>query len=577
MPEAFFRSQAVALLAGALADGSPDEQSVHEALVVPPRADQGDFALPCFMLARILRQAPPKIAQSLAEALGLRVEASEHFVRVEAVGPYVNLFVSPEARARITLEAIEEVGDAFGTSEAGQGRAVCVDFSSPNIAKPFGIGHLRSTVIGSAICKLYRASGWRPVGINHLGDWGKQFGMLMVALADQGAEGELDAAAAPMQCLYQHYVRIHREAKEDGTIEPSARAWFRKLEDGDGEARRLWQKCVDVSLQEFRRVYQRLGVAESFSHWWGESHYEGEPMARVIRELEGHEILTESEGARVVFLEEADLPPCLIVKADGATLYATRDLAGAIYRQEHDRATRLVYVVGAAQATHFKQIFLVLEKMGYSWAKDCVHVPFGLIQGMSTRKGTMVLLEEVLEEAVSRVRAIVDERDYPEAEKALIAEQVGVGAVIFADLSNLRVKDWEFDWEQLLNFNGRTGPYLQYTRVRMRSVLDKYGQEISAAGVDWTHLGDPEAQAVLRQLGGFPGVVARACAEHEPSVVSRYLLDLAEANNRFYNARRVVDPEQPELSKARSLLVSAVCRVLENGLALLNVPLPERM
>jgi len=275
-----------------------------------------------------------------------------------------------------------------------------------------------------------------------------------------------------------------------------------------------------------------------------------------------------------VFLEEEELPPCLIVKADGATLYATRDLAGAIFRQEAESAARLVYVVGAEQTLHFRQIFRVLAKMGYPWAGECLHVPFGRIQGMSTRKGTMVLLDEVLGEAVAR---IVADRDYPEEERARIAEQVGVGAIIFADLSNQRIKDWDFDWGQLLNFNGRTGPYLQYGYVRTGGVLEKWGRPVAPEGVDWSKLCDDDAANLLRRLSAFPGVVARACEDHEPSVVSRYLLDLAEDNNRFYNARRVVDPDDPATSAARALLVQGVRTVLGNGLRLLGVALPERM
>ncbi len=577
MSQARFRRPALELLAGALGDGVPDEATVAAALVPSAKPEQGDFALPCFVLARTLRRPPPAIAADLAEAATARLTPGGDILRVEAMGPYCNVFVDPEARARVTLTEVLESGPAWGTSDGGAGRTVTVDFSSPNVAKPFGIGHLRSTVIGSAVCNLYRATGWRSVGVNHLGDWGRQFGMLMVALSDRGGEAELDGAGDPMGTLYRLYVDIHRAAEDDLGVEERAREWFLRLEGGDAEARRLWQRCKDVSLAAFEEVYDRLGVLDNLTHWWGESHYEGEPMARVVRELEEAGLLTESEGARVVFLEEEDLPPCLIVKGDGATLYATRDLAGAIYRQEQEGASRLVYVVGAGQQHHFEQVFAVLKRLGYPWAGECVHVPFGLILGMSTRKGTMVLLDDVLGEAVRRVREIVADRDYPEADKERIAEQVGVGAVVFADLASQRVRDWEFDWEQLLNFTGRTGPYLQYTAVRTASVLDHHGQPASADGVDWSLLDDPEARDLVRRLGAFPDTVVRACNDHEPSVVSRYLLDLAESNNRFYNAHRVVDREQPERTRARILLVHGVRTVLVNGLRLLGVPVPERM
>jgi len=577
MSEPWFRQQALDVLVGALGDELPDEATVDRALVPSAKPEQGDYAFPCFVLARALRRPPPAIAQDLAAAVAERLTPGGPIARVEALGPYCNLFVDSETRARITLSSLLEAEAGFGCSDEGAGRAVTVDFSSPNVAKPFGIGHLRSTVIGNAVCNLYRATGWRPVGINHLGDWGRQFGMLMVSLADREGEASLDTADAPMSELYRQYVAIHAAAKDEPEIEDRAREWFRRLEQGDAEARRLWQRCVDVSLAEFRRTYARLGVGDNLVHWWGESHYEGEPMARVVRELRSSSLLEESEGAQVVFLEDEKLPPCLILKGDGATLYATRDLASAIYRQESTGAVRLVYVVGAAQATHFRQLFSVLRRLGYPWAAECVHVPFGLIQGMSTRRGTMVLLDDVLDEAVRRVRAIVDDREYADEEKARIAEQVGLGAVVFADLANQRTRDWEFDWEQLLNFQGRTGPYLQYTTVRMASILERYGQTVSAEGIDWSALCDAEAADLVRRLATFPQVVARACQEHEPSIVSRFLLDLAESNNRFYNARKVIDPAEPDTTRARALLVHAVRAVLVNGLTLLGVPIPERM
>lgn len=591
MSDAWFKERAVEALVGALGDGVPDAQTVAQALSPSKKAGQGDYAFPCFVLAKALRKAPPAIAAELTEAVAARLQGSSDLSRVEQAGPYVNVHVDPAARARVTLQAIEEQGPAYGSSDAGGGRAVCVDFSSPNIAKPFGIGHLRSTVIGSAICNLYRACGWNPVGINHLGDWGKQFGMLMVSLTERGGEQRLDDADRPMAELYRLYVEIHAAAKSDSGIEPKAKEWFRRLEQGDTEARRLWQRCVDVSLEVFRQVYDRLGVASNITHWWGESHYEGEPMARVLREAGERGVLADSEGAQVVFLDDRyNLPPCLLVKADGATLYATRDLASAIYRQESTDAVRLVYVVGAGQRDHFRQIFAVLGKLGYAWADECHHVPFGLIMGMSTRKGTMVLLDEVLAQAVAKVRAVLEDRDYPAADKDRIAEQVGVGAIVFADLSAQRVKDWEFDWAQLLNFQGRSGPYLQYAFVRMGSVLDKYAEvfdgpatasETLAAPAEsdpaWSALTDDESQDLLRRLGEFPGVVARACEEHEPSVVSRYLLDLAESNNRFYSQRKVVDAADPVTSRARARLTAAVRTVLATGLTLLGVALPDRM
>ncbi len=553
---------------------------VGSLLAQPPRPEQGDYALPCFSLAKALRRAPQQIAAQVAAEATPLLGGHPSIARLEAAGPFVNVFVDPLARSAYALETIGREGERYGDSDEGAGRAVVVDFSSPNIAKPFGIGHLRSTVIGSAICNLYRSQGFRPVGVNHLGDWGKQFGMLMTALEDQpDGRAELEAAADPVDYLFRLYVDIHQRAEKDPQIEVRARGWFLRLEQGDPEARSLWERCVTVSLAEFDRIYELLGVRHNIERVWGESHYEGEPMARVVRELSEKALLQESDDAQVVFLSD-DMPPCLILKSDGSTLYATRDLAAAIYRQEAFDAWRLVYVVGAPQALHFRQVFEVLGRMGYSWASNCVHVPFGLIRfpdgAMSTRKGKVILLKDVLDRAIQMVREILAERDYPEAEKETIARQVGIGAIVFADLSAGRIKDWEFRWDELLNFNGRTGPYLQYTHTRLGSVIAKYGPSLPETW-DPAELGDPEAQALIKALLRFPAVVSLATEQHEPSLVSRYLLDLAEANNTFYNARRIVDAEAPATSAARVTLVAAVRQVLGNGLSLLGIPLPERM
>jgi len=549
-------------------------------LVTPPRPEQGDYALPTFALAKPLRRAPAAIASEVAEQARQRLAAYPAIAGVEAVGPFVNLTIDPTVRARQTLATIAAQGERYGCSDAGQGRVVAIDFSSPNIAKPFGIGHLRSTVIGSALCNLYRSQGYQPHGVNHVGDWGKQVGMLMVALSERAdGLGELERAEDPISFLLELYVGVNQRAAQEPQVEQRARDWFVALERGDAAARTMWQRCVSVSMQEFERIYDLLGVRANLTHVWGESHYEGEPLQRVIRELEQRGLLVESEDARVVFLD-GDLPPCLILKKDGATLYATRDLAAAIYRQETLAAWRLVYVVGAPPALHFRQVFQVLDKLGYAWADNCLHVPFGHIRlpegAMSTRKGNIILLDEVLRRAIALVDGIVSVRDYPAEEREAIARAVGIGAVIFADLSGSRQRDWEFRWEDLLNFSGRTGPYLQYTQARLGSVLRKYGQEVPTS-FDPARLADPEAQAVLRQLGLFPAVVAAALEAHEPSVVSRYLLDLAEAQNSFYNAQRILDAEQPETSAARIALIAAVRTVLVNGLKLLGIPVPPRM
>jgi len=569
-----FRSDVLELLRSL-----PSLQSVDldPLLKIPPRPEQGDYALPAFTLARTLRRAPAQIAKDLAAEAAERLEAWPTLGKVEAAGPFLNVFVDPVVRAERTVCAVLKEGEGYGQSTQGQGRVVVIDFSSPNIAKPFGIGHLRSTVIGSALCNLYRSQGYRPVGVNHIGDWGKQFGMLMVALEAEGLQ-RLDEATDKVDYLFRLYVEVHRQAESDPSVEEQARAWFRRLEQGDAAARAMWERCVAASLDEFERIYRQLGVSGNFDRVWGESHYEGAPMERVVDELRSADLLQSSDDAQVVFLGD-DQPPCLILKSDGATLYATRDLAAAIHRKEAFEAWRLVYVVGTPQSLHFRQVFDVLGRMGYSWADNCVHVPFGLIRfpdgAMSTRRGKVVLLKDVLDRAAALASEIMAERGYSEEERALIAEQVGIGAVIFADLSAGRIKDWEFRWDELLNFNGRTGPYLQYTHARLSSLLRKHAGPVPET-FEGEALGDTASQALLRAVGRFPATVAAALEQHEPSQVARYLLDLAEALNTFYNSNRVLDAPEPARS-ARVALVAAVRQVLANGLRLLGIPIPERM
>ena len=570
-----FRSDVLALLRALPGLANVDFEPL---LAIPPRPEQGDYALPTFSLARTLRRAPALIAGGLAAEANERLGDFPALARVEAAGPFVNVFVEPTVRARQTLAEVHERAERYGDSDAGAGRVVAIDFSSPNIAKPFGIGHLRSTVIGSALCNLYRSQGYTPAGINHIGDWGKQFGMLMVALEQEGLQ-RLEQADDKVDYLFRLYVDVHRRADEDPQVEEQARGWFRRLEQGDASAREMWQRCVGASLEEFDRIYELLGVSHNFDRVWGESHYEGAPMDRVVQELRDAELLVESNDAHVVFLGE-DQPPCLILKSDGATLYATRDLAAAIYRKEAFDAWRLVYVVGVPQSLHFGQVFEVLRRMGYGWADNCVHVPFGLIRfpdgAMSTRRGRVVLLKDVLARAAAMAAEIMAERGYAADEMALIAEQVGIGAVIFADLSAGRIKDWEFRWEELLNFNGRTGPYLQYTHARLASLLRKHGGPVPER-FDGACLADPAAQAVLRTIGRFPATLGAALEQHEPALVARYLLDLAETLNTFYNAHRILDAPEPGARGARVALVAAVRQVLANGLRLLGIPIPERM
>jgi len=537
-------------------------------LEVPPSPEMGDFAFPCFKLARSLKKAPARIAAELAE----KVATGEFFERVEAKGPYLNFFCSRGLLAALTVRSVLEEKTNYGRQNNGLGKTVVFDYSAPNIAKPFGIGHLRSTVIGQALYRIFAALGYRCVGINHLGDWGTQFGKLIVAFQRWGEEDKL--SADPILHLYDLYVRFHNEADADPALEDEGRAWFKRLEDGDETARLLWQRFRDLSLLEFRRIYEILGV--EFDEYQGESFY-NEMLDGTVRLLEEAGLTRLSEGALVVDLEEEGLPPCLLRKQDGATLYATRDLCAAIWRQSTYHFDLALYVVGADQALHFRQLFAVLKKMGYPWADRCQHVPFGLIRfkegKMSTRQGTLVFLEDVLGRAVELAGAIIQEKNPGLAEKGTVARQVGIGAVIFGDLYNDRIKDVEFDWDKVLDFSGETAPYIQYSHARICSILRKAGL---CLGGDPALLLLEEEQAVVRTLARYPGAIVRAAETGRPSVMARYLVDLARDFNRFYHQCPVLQAGE-DLKNARLLLIDAVRQVLANGLYLLGIAAPEEM
>ena len=545
------------------------KEQIAAELETPPEPQMGDLAFPCFKLAKILRKPPAAIASELAGAL----DGGDYFARIEAKGPYINFFCNRQKLALWTVEAVLKEKSRFGCQDEGRGETVVIDFSAPNIAKPFGVGHLRSTVIGNSLYRIYEAMGYRCVGINHLGDWGTQFGKLIVAYRMWGDEKKL--AEEPVKHLYDLYVRFHREAEDKPDLEEAARAWFKILEDGDGEARLLWQKFRELSLAEFKRIYSILGV--EFDSYQGESYY-NDMLAGTIRQVEDAGLAKESEGALVVDLEDEGMPPCLLRKQDGATLYATRDLCAAIYRYEKYKFSKMLYVVGADQALHFKQLFAVLEKMGFPWASQCVHVPFGLIRfkesKMSTRRGTLVFLEDVLQRAIELAEQTIREKNPDLKDKETVARQVGVGAVMFGDLSNDRIKDIDFEWEKVLDFSGETAPYIQYSHARICSILRK-AEDWN--GYDASLLTADEEQAVISLLARFPETVARAAETYKPSVVARYLLDLAAEFNKFYHRCPVLQAPEEGIRKARLALIAAVRQVLVNGLLLLGIEAPEEM
>jgi arginyl-tRNA synthetase len=454
------------------------------------------------------------------------------------------------------------------------GKTVVVDYSSPNIAKPFGVGHLRSTVIGNALYRIYDHLGYRVMRINHLGDWGTQFGKLIVAFKRWG--NEMDLTTHAIQTLYDLYVRFHTEVDTHPELDDEARDWFKRLEDGDPEARAIWQRFRDLSLREFARIYERLGI--SFDSQAGESFYEPY-LDQTIERIRQAGLVSISDEALIVDLGPYKMPPCLLRKKDEATLYATRDLAAAMYRHETYGFLKMLYVVGADQRLHFQQVFKVLELMGFPWAKDCVHVDFGLIrfhdEKMGTRRGNIIFLEDVLDRAVELAEHIVHEKNPELPNKRQVAEAVGIGAVIFTDLSTRRVKDVNFEWEKVLTFEGETGPYVQYTHARACSVLRKADQALSAA-VDYCHLTQDEAFDIVRLLADYPVVLQRAAENYEPFFVTDYLLTLSERFNKYYHNYRILT-DDAAVREARLGLVKGVQIVLESGLTLLGIQAPEEM
>ncbi len=539
-------------------------------LETPPNPQMGDLAFPCFQLAKALRKAPPMIATELASKISL-----PFLQEVQVANAYINLFYNQTSVITTCIETILEQGSAYGTTDVGAGKKVPIDLSSPNIAKPFSMGHLRSTVIGNALANIMEKHGYQPVRINHLGDWGTQFGKLIVAYKKWGDEDKVKAE--PIKELLKLYVHFHEQVENDPTLEDQGREWFKKLEDGDEEAQQLWQWFRDESLKEFKKIYELMGV--SFDSFNGEAFYNNQ-MDRVVDLLEEKGLLTESDGAMVVSLDEYDMPPCLIKKRDGATLYATRDLAAAFYRHEHYDFGKALYVVGGEQRLHFQQLFKVLLKMGYDWANNMHHIPFGMMlkdgKKMSTRKGQVVLLEEVLSQAITDVLKVIQEKNPSLPNKEQVARQVGVGAVIFHDLKNYRLNDVNFSWEEMLTFEGETGPYVQYTHARACSLLKKGGYQPGAVTVVDQALEGPETWAVVTTLMQFPVILEKACDQFDPSQIGKYVIDLAQTFNKFYAHVRIV-AEDEQVKQARLQLVAAVIVVLKEGLRLLGLEAPEEM
>ena len=544
-----------------------DQETILNLLEQPKSSDLGDIAFPAFSLAKIERKAPQAIAADIAE----KIDAS-HFEKVVATGPYVNFFLDKSQISDQVIKSVIQAGADYGQQEEGQGANVTIDLSSPNIAKPFSVGHLRSTVIGDAISNIYKKMGYNTIKINHLGDWGKQFGLLMVAYKKWGSKEAVEAN--PIDELLKLYVRINAEIENDPALDDEGRLWFKKLEDGDPEATELWQWFRDESLVEFNRIYKLLGV--EFDSLNGEAFY-NDKMDEAVQILEEKGLLKESKGASIVELDDVNLPPAMIKKSDGATLYITRDIATAIYRARTYNFVKNIYAVGQEQSNHFRQLKAVLKKMGFDWSDDMVHVDFGLVtknrQKLSTRKGNIILLEPTLQEAISRAKAQIEEKN-PELEnKEEVAHAVGVGAVKFYDLKTDRRNGYDFDLEAMVSFEGETGPYVQYAYARIQSILRKANFTPSA---DATYsLSDPESWEIIKLLQDFSRVVKRAAENYDPSLIAKYAINLAQAFNKYYAHTRILDESSERESRLALSYSTAV--VLKEALRLLGVDAPDKM
>ena len=546
---------------------SLDQTAISNLLEQPKSSDLGDIAFPAFSLAKVERKAPQAIAADIAEKIN-----PSHFEKVVATGPYVNFFLN---KAKISDQVIKEVikeGADYGQQNEGQGGNITIDLSSPNIAKPFSVGHLRSTVIGDALSNIFRKMGYNTIKINHLGDWGKQFGLLMVAYKKWGNKEAVEAN--PIDELLQLYVRINAEIENDPALDNEGRLWFKKLEDGDPEATELWQWFRDESLVEFNRIYELLGV--EFDSLNGEAFY-NDKMDEAVKILEDKGLLKESKGASIVDLDDVNLPPAMIKKSDGATLYITRDIATAMYRARTYNFVKNVYVVGQEQSNHFRQLKAVLKKMGFDWSDDMIHVDFGLVtknrQKLSTRKGNIILLEPTLQEAISRAKAQIEEKNPNLENKEAVAHAVGVGAVKFYDLKTDRRNGYDFDLEAMVSFEGETGPYVQYAYARIQSILRKADFKPS---LDANYnLNDAESWEIIKLLQDFARVVKRAADNFEPSLIAKYAISLAQAFNKYYAHTRILD-ETPERD-SRLALSYTTAVVLKEALRMLGVEAPEKM
>ena len=549
-----------------------EREVIEKAVETPPDEKLGDLAFPCFPLAKVMRKAPPLIAQELAEQLS----SDEYIERVDAVGGYLNFFFNKAMFISDTVTAARKAGEDWGKSEMGNGKTVLVEYSSPNIAKPFHIGHLFSTAVGNSLARIYKFLGYDVESLNHLGDWGTQFGKLISAYKRWGDAKLIEKD--PINELLKIYVKFHEEAEKDPSLEDEAREYFKKLEDGDAETTELWKYFKDQSLVEFKRVYDMLGV--SFDSYNGEAFY-SDKMDEVVEMLRAADILTESEGAQVVDLSDMNMPPCIILKSDGATIYATRDIAAALYRHRTYNFDKNIYVVGLPQSLHFRQIFETMKRAGWEWSKDCHHVGFGLVKlpgkSMSTRHGDVVFLEDVLNESIEKTRSIIENNGANVDDIDDVSKKIGIGAILYTFLKNSREKDIVFSWDTMLDFDGESAPYCMYGYARGKSILRR-AEGIDYSTADLTKAVSDDAYTLVKLINSFGDAVKDAADKNEPFYVNRYVTGLVKAFNKFYNTNPIMrDDVDEETKKARLAIVDATCTVIKSALYLLGIEVVESM
>ncbi len=563
-----FKNVVVELLDAKVVSLSQDE--IVSLIEIPPSYDMGDYAFPTFRLAKEYRKSPNVIAEELAAS----ISGNELFEKVQNQGPYVNFFINRTKLAEDVISEIMDKKEKYGSSDMGEGKKVIVEFSSPNIAKPFHIGHIRTTVIGNSLAKIYEFLGFNTITINHLGDYGTQFGMLISAYKKWGDRKVIEEN--PISELLKLYVRFNEEAEDKPELKDEARYWFKELENKNPEAMELWQWIRDISLKEFDRVYDMLNI--KFDSYTGESFY-SDKMPTVLEEMKGKGIIKESEGALIVDLEDYGMPPALIMKKDGSTLYTTRDIAAALYRKKHYDFHKNLYVVASQQNLHFKAWIKIVELMGHEWAKDCIHIPFGMVSleegTLSTRKGRVVFLEDVLNKAIESTKNIIEERNPNLENKDLVAKQVGIGAILFQELFNQRIKDYTFNWDRTLSFEGETGPYVQYTHARANSLLEK-GNFNPEDKISLEKLTSDDETNIIRMLYDFPDIVVDAMEKNEPFYITRQIVEIAKAFNTFYNSTQIITDDE-EAKKTRLALVYSTKTVIKTGLGLLGIDAPNKM